>query len=64
MRKKEFHSQLFRKIINPADPDFEAKVLAELLFRISKLEKAKCHCFHCQNELAKYKTYLEKHSLI
>ena len=61
MRKREFYSQLFRKKIYPTDPDFAPKVHAELLYRISQLEKAKCTCFQCQSDLAKYKTYIEKY---
>jgi hypothetical protein len=35
-------------------------VYAELLFRISELQEAKCSCITCQRELDKYQTYLDK----
>ena len=60
MYKKDFHSQLFGKKIEKADPEYDAIVYAETIFRIRALEEKHCYCMTCQNELSKYRAFLVK----
>jgi hypothetical protein len=60
MAKKEFYSQLFKKIIRADDPDYSTKVLAEALYRLREYEMRNCSCMICQNSKQKLKEYVEK----
>jgi hypothetical protein len=57
---KEFHSQLFKRTINPNEKDFRAIVKAELLFRIENMKGDACTCTECTANLKKYKEYYQK----
>ena len=60
MARKEFYSQLFKKIIKTDDPDYSSKVLAEALYRLREYEEKKCTCMICQNSKQKLKDYVGK----
>jgi hypothetical protein len=60
MKKKRYHSQLFRRIIEKNENDYEAKVIAELLYRIREMEREKCSCMKCNEMLDVYRKYYEK----
>lgn len=57
MLKRIFHSQLFKRYIRPEEKEFTSFVKAELLYRIDMLNKEKCDCFDCTNDLKKYVDY-------
>lgn len=59
MSRKEFYSQLFRKIIKVDDQEFTAKVLAEALYRLKEYEEKNCSCFQCQCSKHKLKEFVD-----
>lgn len=60
MNKNSFHSRLFNRTISKNDRDFNAYLIAELLYRIQKLQNADCNCKDCKHELRNYINYYEK----
>ena len=60
MNKKDFNSALFRQKILKTDPEYEAIVYVETIYRIRDLEEKNCSCMTCQNELAKYREFFNK----
>ena len=60
MAKKEFYSQLFKKLIKNDDPEYSSKVLAEALYRLREYEERKCSCMMCQDSKLKIKEFVEK----
>lgn len=60
MKKKDFHSQLFKRQIHVLDPDYWPIVRAETLFRINDLEIRNCSCFKCKQDLENLKDFWEK----
>ena len=58
MKKKVFHSQLFRRKIEISEQNYWSIVFGETLFRIDDLEFRKCTCFKCRQDLEKYKDLL------
>ncbi len=59
MNKEKFYSELFRREIHKSEPEYKQKAIAEALFRVHQLEKAACSCMKCQQDLAKFKAFLE-----
>lgn len=60
MKKKDFHSQLFKRQIQITNPDYWSIVKAETLFRIKELEIKNCSCFKCKQDLEKLNKFLTK----
>lgn len=60
MKKKDFHSQLFGKIIKPDDPEYWQRAFAETLYRIDEMNDKYCDCSGCDKIRDKYTTFLKK----
>ena len=60
MNKDKFYSELFRREIHKSEPEYEIKILAESLYRHYRLEKDKCSCMKCQENLKKLQGYLSR----
>jgi hypothetical protein len=60
MKKKDFHSQLFGKIIKSDNPEYWQNIFAETLYRVDDMVEKNCSCMECHRILKKYKTFLTK----
>ena len=60
MIKKDFKSDLFKRVIEKDEPDYIMFVKAELLYRIKYMERENCSCFKCNADLKKYRAYFDK----
>jgi len=58
MKRRKFHSELFRREILPDEVDFFAIVYAELLYRMADLKEKNCSCMRCKDNLVKYESAL------
>ena len=59
MPKKQFHSELFGRIIEPNDKDYWQIVYAESLYRYYDLLERNCYCFECKNKIEKLSNYIK-----
>jgi hypothetical protein len=59
MRKKSFHSLLFRKTIEPGDKDYWQKYYAEALYRLRDLEERNCSCLKCRQDREKLEDFVK-----
>ena len=60
MIKHDFKSELFNQTIPKNSENYASLVKAELLYRRKLLERNKCDCLECKEELEELKEYLLK----
>ena len=58
MEAKTFHSRLFKRKINPDNPDYWTFLYADLLFRIRELDDRNCFCHYCNADKAKFNSII------
>lgn len=60
MVKNHFFSTLFKKNINKGEPDYNALVISEVLYRLKIFEIRNCSCMKCQDDRKKLEEYINK----
>ena len=53
MEAKTFYSRLFKRKINPDNPNYWNMLYADLLFRIRQIDDLNCFCQYCSENLAR-----------
>ena len=60
MEAKTFHSRLFKKKINPDNPDYWTFLYAELLFRIRQIYDLNCVRHFCGPEINRLNSVIKE----